>query len=428
MHRTNALSQSPFDIHAQRRRRIERFPPEMRELIAALTCCAPQAEDLADSFPALLVALVSDFATPAARSEAFHLILEGQSLKRAAATIGLPLWLKKMPAEAFREPIGPLPSAAPFCTKIGNFIPPKPSNLPDWLEQIQLAEGACDSAFALWVAKHWASVAASRRRFYFLLLASWAWHSQRPGTAGFGLIDRPWSSQIGMRRATEELSNWRRRTDLACLLGDGITRPWLKAGRVDHHDFVPLLTLDDFMSESRSMNNCLDQYADRLSTGLIRVFSIRRGGQRVANVEVGPITAPERLPSIVQLKGPQNRQVSANVWNATQRWLEAQPIEELPNRPGAVRFEPHHKELDALDRSPAHVVAADMQLRAPWSDAFWSPYLEWLPPHLSKEFHATVLAGERRPARPLRHYPIVGAPVAAATGRRHGARTFSSSA
>ena len=44
---------------ARRTRRLTRFAPIFRERIAALTCCAPQAEDLADSFPGMLVALVA---------------------------------------------------------------------------------------------------------------------------------------------------------------------------------------------------------------------------------------------------------------------------------------------------------------------------------------------------------------------------------
>ncbi|RZW13754.1 MAG: hypothetical protein EX260_11165, partial [Desulfobulbaceae bacterium] len=98
------------------------------------------------------------------------------------------------------------------------------------------------------------------------------------------------------------------RSHLACLLGNGIESAWLATGQHGGYDFVPLLTLDDFLDESRSMHNCLDQYADRLATGLIRIFSIRQGGIPVADIEIGPTPAKAETPSIVQIKARNNRQ------------------------------------------------------------------------------------------------------------------------
>ena len=72
------------DDTAQRKQRLTRFSPLFRDRIAALTCCAPEAEDLVDSFPGLLVALVSNVGTPRQRARAFETILNGGSLKQAA--------------------------------------------------------------------------------------------------------------------------------------------------------------------------------------------------------------------------------------------------------------------------------------------------------------------------------------------------------
>lgn len=411
MHRTYGESVPTDDRRDCRERRLKRFAPIFRERIAALTCCAPEAEDLIDSFPALLVALVSNFATPEIRAHAFRTILDGRPLKEAATALALPLWLKKMPPEAFREPIIQLPNTAPFASKISNFIPQEVGSTPDWLEQVQLAEGACDSAFALWVAKHCDAVTPLRRRFLFLLLGSWAWHAQRPETVGHGLIERPWSSQMGLRRATEELGNWRRRIDLAALLDDGINRPWLETGTVDGYQFVALRTLDDFLAESRAMHNCLDQYADRLSTGLIRVFSIRRSERRIADVEIGPGPTPGARPAIVQLKGPHNKQASLDVWDATQKWLETQPLERLSRRPGPLRGDdvPCGHDVTCGNEDRVHNRCGLLGMAK-----FWRPYLDWLPAHLKVEFEHIVLDARRRPLGRNRPHQI----VEAQTGRR----------
>lgn len=369
---------------ARRARRLAQFAPIFRDRIAALTCCAPQAEDVADSFPGLLVALISDHATPAARRDAFHAVLDGRPLSEAAAILALPSWLRKIPAEAFREPIGRLPSEAQFTARISNFIPKRPAVVPDWLEQVKFADAACDSKFALWVAKHCGSVTPGRRTFFFLLLASWAWHAGRPETVGHRLIERPWSPQMGLRRATEELGQWRRRVELACLIGDGIETPWLQPASVRGYEFVPLVTLEDFLCESQAMNNCLDQYADRLSSGLVRIFSVRHRNKRVADVEIGPIVTPQGLPSIVQIKGPQNRRASQAVWQVTQEWIAQQPVAKLPGQPGPVRCD-----------------------EAEGTAAFWRPYLAWLSADLRMEFDRTVLSGSRRNQRRHAPHPII---------------------
>ena len=328
------------------------------------------------------MALVSDFASPTARAEAFQIVLDGGSLKAAAQALNLPLWLKKMPPEAFREPIRQFPSEVLFSAKITNFIPAKMKGVSEWLEQVSFADEACDTDFALWVAKHCGSVAEPRRAYLFLFLASWAWHCKRPDTLGYRLTGRPWSPKMGLRRATEELMRWRRRVDLACLIDDGIQSAWLETGHCAGYDFVALMTLDDFLDESQAMNNCLDQYADRLDTGLIRIFSIRKDGQRVGDIEVGPTLSKGGPPSIVQIKGPNNRQAPRAVWHAAQQWLESQALDTLPRRPGAVRH----------SFSP---------------ESFWRPYLDWLPPVRRADFERSVLAARRRAVRSHLPFPIV---------------------
>lgn len=368
------------ELAKRRDERLKRLPAVFREQIAALTCCAPAAEDLIDTFPALLIAMVSDFGSSAARAKAFETVINGGSLKAAAEALELPMWLKKMPPEAFRQPIQKLPCEAHFSQKIAHLVPDNTSSSFDWLEQVSSASEVCDSGFALWVAKHCKPIPVSRRKLLFPALAAWAWHAKHCDTVGYRLIDKPWSPKMGLRRATEELMRWRRRTELACLIGDGIECAWLNGGTVDGLTFVALRTLEDFIDESEAMNNCLDQYGDRLDTGLIRIFSIRRDGQRVADIEIGPVTERRGLPTIVQIKGPSNHQVSLDVWQAAQRWLERQPLDKLTPKPGPVR-------------APDDGIGA-----------LWQPYYDWLPQHRRGEFERYVLNRNRRARR--EHVPL----------------------
>ena len=79
--------------------------PSYRRFIRELTSCSTALEDLADSFPGLLFALASNYATPAQREQAFDLVYEGAPLREAADALGLPWWLRKLPPRAFAAPL-----------------------------------------------------------------------------------------------------------------------------------------------------------------------------------------------------------------------------------------------------------------------------------------------------------------------------------
>src|SRR3954471_2676796 len=98
---TDKLSPEQESATSRRERRLEAFHPSCRRYIAELTCCAGELEDLADTFPGLLFALVSGYATPQKRAHAFDLVCAGEPLRQAADAVGLAWWLRKLPAHAF---------------------------------------------------------------------------------------------------------------------------------------------------------------------------------------------------------------------------------------------------------------------------------------------------------------------------------------
>ena len=106
----------------RRRRRLESFHPCYRRYIAELTCCASEVEDLADSFPGLLFALVSRYATVEQRQRAFDLVCTGEPLRQAADALGLAWWLRRLPAHAFTEPLPAFPVDGDFSVHIANLM------------------------------------------------------------------------------------------------------------------------------------------------------------------------------------------------------------------------------------------------------------------------------------------------------------------
>lgn len=347
------LSEAQEDATSRRQRRLESFHPSYRRYIAELTCCGGELEDLADSFPGLLFALVSGYATPKQRDACCALIGEGAPLRQAADSIGLGLWLRKLPAHAFAAPLAVFPPDLDFAFRISNLIPRDQRMLPIWLARVSHALEAGGRAYALWIARQ--QGLADPPEEHFMYMAAWAWFSGRPGLLGHRLLRRPWTPEMSFKRGREELTAWRQRLRLIECLGPGIESPWLADGMASGFSFVALRTVDDFITESEALENCLDQYADQLHTGLTAVFSIRKGTRRVACVEIGLHDEEASMPTIVQLRAARNRRAPPEIWQATFSWLGGQrlaPLAPLQQAP-----------------KPMQRVEARRQL--------WNPYLEF---------------------------------------------------
>jgi hypothetical protein len=339
---------------ARRRRRVDAFHPSFRRFVADLTRCSPALEDLCDSFPALLFALATGYATPAQRERTFELILAGAPLREAAEALGVAWWLRKLPPQAFVTPLPALPGDSAFAFRVSSVIPREPRLTPTWLTRVAHAQEACGPNYALWLARQSDLVAPPEE--FFVYLAAWAWFSEHAGHLGHRLLRKPWHGEISLRRAREELSVWRQRLRLLECLGSGIESPWLADGAACGYNFVALRTVDDFVAESQALDNCLDQYADQLHAGVSAIFSVRKGTRSVACVEIGLHEAEVTMPSLVQLRAARNRRAPPEVWQATYAWLGGQRLEPLaPDRHTA---------------RPSKRVEARRQL--------WTPYLEFL--------------------------------------------------
>jgi hypothetical protein len=341
---------------ARRRRRLTAFRPPYRAAVADLTADWPAGEDLADSFPGLLFALATGYGTAAVRQHARRMIDLGEPLKSVASVLALPLWLRRIPAQSFRTPLPPLPTDEAFASHVLNRIPACPEYCAEWLDRLFLALGLIGRDFALWAAGEPRFLPPATPEHELQWLLAWAWASHNPRSPGHGLLRAGWKPTMGWKRACEETAVWRRRIDLVGALAGPRRDPWFANGSALGLEFVHLETVEDFISESIAMENCLDQYATHLASGRIRVYSIRRGGRPVADVELALRSDEAMVPAIAQVRGPRNRRVPPVVWQAIHAWLGAQPFRPLrqtPTPPAASRealtafWAPYHAALVA---------------------------------------------------------------------------------
>ena len=309
----------------------------------------PAARDLLHAFPGLLFALSTGAGRPRQRNKAIRLLASGAPLKDIADAIDLPWWMRRLPADAFVEPIVTFPADPDFHRRIATLVPTDPNCSATWLRGVCIGLKACHPSFALWaagwLARQHRTVGLPEVEEQFWLLAAWAWHADKPKSTGHRLLRRMWTPQISLRRAMDELASWRQRMTLATLLGAEAGDQWLNPGVALEYEFIPLISADDFVTESERMGNCLDQYADRFARNFSRIFAVRKNGRSVANVEIGLDDQDGRMPAILQLRGPRNRRTSAELWRAAYLWLGSQPLK--PRTAISTRLDPEKLEIAA---------------------------------------------------------------------------------
>lgn len=362
-------STSPALENTQLRRSqlLQSFHFSCRRRVDEIANQAACFEELAETFPGLLFALATNYGTAEARRAAVAHLISGSRLREAANALGLPWWMRKLPPQAFNKRLETLPDDPKFSARIVNLLPTVPAISAKWLERVTQAYRICGPEFALWVARH--------DRFHAPLItdpalpyvAAWAWFASHPETLGAQLLRRPWTPNMSPRRAFDEVTAWRKRIRLALTLSALGRKPWLSEGSALGYEFVELRTIDDFIAESDTMDNCLDSFSEKLESGVSYVFSIRRNGSPVADIEIGVHPVEPTMPSIVQLRGPKNKRAHPEIWRAAYNWLGNQELHPVP----------------------AQVVNSAARRRA-WR-TLWKPYLSTLTPADRDQFEKLAL-------------------------------------
>lgn len=311
---------------------VSRFNlPERRE-VRRLVRSSNRLADLAKVFPGAIYAIASRRGPAASRLHALSLVEQGAPLKSVARALELPIWLKRLPPEAFSGRLGPLPVSETFTRRVVARIPHSARETAAWLETVGFATEACGEDFALWLGEQQLYAELTEPERAFAVLAAYAWYSAAPATRAHQLIVVPWRPEIGFDTALCAAKSWLNRLRLVMQLDPGvITDPWLDGGKAMGLEFVPLTDQNEIIAESHAMQNCADQYADRLARDKCRLFSIRRAGQRIATLEIGPHPREAGVLAVTQLKARHNMPASLEIWQAAHAWLATQPrLKRLP--------------------------------------------------------------------------------------------------
>jgi hypothetical protein len=313
---------APADV---RERRLRRYHPGCRDAVRTLALRHARIADLAASFPALLFALAAprpafDPAPVIAR------VIDGCSLAEATAAACVPMWLRKLPPEAFVRPIAGLPDSELFRHRIANHLPRSPKLASTWLQLVTDTAALAHEPAALWIAREF--VRAPRRfpSSRLRLICLWSWFSTRPATPANELIGRPWTPDIGITAALSAANEWRTTIALHANLGrEPIADMWLEAGHMAGYDFLPLNSVAAITDEADAMHNCLRTYGYSLAHNRSRLWSVRRNGERIATLRVG-IMHRDPLPKIIELEGAGNTKASRELWWIARQWLQSHDL------------------------------------------------------------------------------------------------------
>lgn len=304
---------------------VSRFDPTHRSRVRRLVRSSQRLADLAIVFPGALHVLAGLRGSPKRRQKALTLIAEGAALRDVAAALDLPMWLRRLPPEAFAGWEGSLPKSETFARRIANHLPTAAEDSAFWLRSVAFGVQACDDYFALWLAQQAVFMEPGDPERLFGLLAAYAWFSNAAPSPAGDLIVMPWRPVMALDTAVCAAKSWLNRLRLVVQLKEGVlSDPWLSPGEARGFTFRPLLDQKAILAEAHAMQNCADQYADRLARDKCRIFSVLRRGVRVATLEIGPHPREAGVLAISQLKARHNLPAGVEIWQAAHTWIGQQ--------------------------------------------------------------------------------------------------------
>ena len=307
---------------------LKRYAKAYRRRLRKLAKTSSRLGDLIFSYPAAAFALVSNHGPVQGRAEAMRLVKEGVSLKKVGAALGLPSWFRNLPPEAFASELPVLAvtdTEMEFGRRVVNSMPSEPERVAMWLSWVLQARVACDDAFALWVASRWPFAADGPPASAMAPLAAFAWTSVHGEGAARAQIRTPWRRRMPVYSAVAETREWISRLLLRECSAEPVApngnSGWTQVERSSAFRLVPLRTPDDLFEEGRLMSHCLGTYTTLVARGECLIYGVRRGGERVATLEIRNDPQRPGRGKIVQLLGPSNEEAPEEIWRAVEKWL-----------------------------------------------------------------------------------------------------------
>lgn len=356
---------------------IAQFERSARRRLVRMANTTPRHADLIAAFPALALALATERGGPDACARAHRLVRDGAPLAQTAQALDVPLWWRRLPADAFATALAPAFDAAQAAALFLPWLPRTAAARRRWFVWTMNAgvwtPPSMAESVALWVARQpvgaWnADVASEETLDDLLLLAAYAvavadaslpTHAFAPKN-GFPLRPKQ-TSRLGAFTLACRLDAW-----LSDALNRGClaeARPvaglWRKTIKVDGYKFAPRAGAEVLKAEGALMDNCLDTYAERVETAASRIYAVRRGGATVASLELAP-DATGRTKA-VQLSSRNNGPVGGRMRRAADRlaaqlgpWPEGAPRRFTHRAVDQARWRalwtPSWAAIDGLDR------------------------------------------------------------------------------
>ncbi|MFL6933710.1 MAG: hypothetical protein ACJ8EJ_03575, partial [Xanthobacteraceae bacterium] len=141
--------------------------------------------------------------------------------------------------------------------------------------------------------------------------------------------DKPWHPGMRLSSALDAAEDWREKVALRLHLGEApLADMWVEPGCVDGYEFTPLDSADSIAEEAARMQNCLCRFGDHVAHNRARFWSIRRGGQRVATLEVARMPVAPLL-IVHELRAAKNKEAPVEVWWAATRWLHQHDLSRI---------------------------------------------------------------------------------------------------
>ena len=303
-------------------RQLARFAWRHRAAVSALAARHSRLADLAFSFPALLFALAVprrnfDPAWTIAR------VIAGAPLAELAAAARIPLWTRKLGAEAFQRPIPALPDNPEFCRQIANHWPASAQTASLWLEMVAATAFWGHDAFAIWIARGIARGGARLIERHWRLLALWAWHTTKAAPE-FPAVS--WKPEMSAVQALAAAGDWNSSVIVKLTL-DRAAMAGVEPAVVDGLSFEPVLTAADLIAEARTLSNCAREHSHAMASGHVQIWVAKRDGKTVAMLRVGVYP----VPTLNEILGPANRTVAPDLAVTAHRWLrDNSKIELMP--------------------------------------------------------------------------------------------------
>ena len=315
-----------------------RFTLEHRERIYRAAALSRRALQLTETFPVLAMAIYSDHwrmrphiadtnwfdkvdlqkRDLADRKDlAAHLVERGARLQDVAAVMNIPMALRRIK-----------PGVAHLATDVFSQHPELLNFMPDttpgqriWLRVVDWAFVKINSDFGAWAASHVSEIPGRRYQevgSFLSDLADWAC-AEGPSRQ---FVTRPFAPSMSVKTASALSAEWHEAV-ANHMSGPDLTfpPPWYLATTIGDYEIVPIHNSAALYREGAAMHHCVGSYAERVQSGTLYVYSMRRDGERVATFSVARGTVSATLSEI---RGSCNALPDKQIVATVRRWLRAQ--------------------------------------------------------------------------------------------------------